>query len=733
MNLWLKRTNALLICSKLCTQVEIMLRIKTFSHRFSLGAFLFLIVFQTSIAQDGMLPSGAMSVSEVKFCGQWEMTEAFFLAHPEAREQAERDAARLELETDLFNDVNRDELIVIPVVFHVIHYNGPENISDEQVFSAVEVMNRDFRKLNEDISDVTDAFAPIAADVEIEFRLAQIDPDGNCHMGINRILSYLTYDGGSEVKDLIQWPRQSYLNIWVVENANGAAGYSLYPSSVNGNQGAGNDGIVIAHDYAGNIGTSNNYRSRTLTHEAGHWMNLRHTWGNSNSPGEEENCDSDDNVDDTPLTSGWVSCNVNGETCGSLDNVQNYMEYSYCGRMFSEGQRTRMRAAMNSNTAQRNQLWTPENLTETGANLDPILCEARFGVSRQTICAGDSVQFFDDSYFGITGWNWDFGDGGMATEENPWHQFLETGLFDVSLTVTNGTDEVSNTITQYIQVLPSGDLLLPFFDDFESETLSTDWFTVDEGNDGEGWELTTVASFSGDQSMRIHNWSNFVEFNSDQLVSSSMDISEAEEIHISYKWAYSFKGTDSDEDDTDDRLKVYVSPDCGETWSLRRMHRGYTDLPSAPPHPFVFVPNGPGEWNSYTLVLPYEQFFTDNFRVMFDFESRLGNNIYLDDINIQVFGPSNQTERDETSFVAMSLFPNPTSENAWLEFRTYKTHDSFISVRDVSGRLVAEPFEGILNGGSHRLEIQTAGLAQGTYMVTLELDGVRTTKQLLLY
>ena len=78
------------------------------------------------------------------------------------------------------------------------------------------------------------------------------------------------------MKDLIQWPRNSYLNVWVVENANGAAGYSLYPSSVNGWMGAGNDGIVVAHDYTGNIGTSNNYRSRTLTHEAGHWMNLRH-------------------------------------------------------------------------------------------------------------------------------------------------------------------------------------------------------------------------------------------------------------------------------------------------------------------------------------------------------------------------------------------------------------------------------------------------------------------------
>ena len=106
-----------------------------------------------------------------------------------AREAAEEADQRLEEETQAFEDFNRDELIIIPVVFHVIHYNGPENISDEQIYSGIEVMNRDFRKLNPDTADVITEFEDIAADSEIEFRLAQIDPDGNCHTGINRIVS----------------------------------------------------------------------------------------------------------------------------------------------------------------------------------------------------------------------------------------------------------------------------------------------------------------------------------------------------------------------------------------------------------------------------------------------------------------------------------------------------------------------------------------------------------------
>ena len=148
-----------------------------------LAAAALLLATSVTSAQD------APSATDIRYCGQWMMEEAFFNAHPGAREAAEEADQRLEEETQAFEDFNRDELIIIPVVFHVIHYNGPENISDEQIYSGIEVMNRDFRKLNPDTADVITEFEDIAADSEIEFRLAQIDPDGNCHTGINRIVS----------------------------------------------------------------------------------------------------------------------------------------------------------------------------------------------------------------------------------------------------------------------------------------------------------------------------------------------------------------------------------------------------------------------------------------------------------------------------------------------------------------------------------------------------------------
>ena len=211
-----------------------------------------------------------------------------------------------------------------------------------------------------------------------------------------------------------------------------------------------------------------------------------------------------------------------------------------------------------------------------------------------------------------------------------------------------------------------------------------------------------------------------------------MDMSQASEIQVSYKWAYCFKGTNEDEDDTDDRLKIYASPDCGETWSLRRMHRGFTDLPSAPPHPFVFTPSGPEEWNSYTLSIPYEQFFTENFRLKFEFESRLGNNIFLDDINIEVLSPADVIEREATSGIELSVYPNPATNSASLEFATNRPYDRMtLEIVDLTGRLIWTGFSGALPLGSQRFELPVSRFAQGTYMVVLTADGRQFSERLL--
>nr|MDQ3101944.1 M43 family zinc metalloprotease [Bacteroidota bacterium] len=394
--------------------------------------------------------------------------------------------AELEAFTQIFTGTvsDRDDAdYIIPVVFHVIHNNGLENITNAQIEDAMRVLNLDFRRLNTDWENVNPAFLDLVADARVEFRLAKRDPDGNCTTGITRTESTLTNSGEQDMKDLIQWPRDHYLNVWVSAYAGGAAGYTYRPGSVD--QFPSGDGIVLLHTYTGSIGTSSPSRSRTLTHEVGHWINLAHTWGNTNDPGEPENCDEDDNVQDTPNTIGWTSCNINGSSCNSpLDNVENYMEYSYCGKMFTMGQATRMTAALNSGTADRNELWEGSNLVQTGVLEEGALCAAQFTGNGGVVCAGESITFHDQSFHNVVSRSWSFpgGDPSTSTDPDPVVIYAEPGVHPVILTVSDGSSTLTTTSEEFVKVLSVPGAIVPFFEGFEeiSELNGTDWSVSEE-------------------------------------------------------------------------------------------------------------------------------------------------------------------------------------------------------------------------------------------------------------
>lgn len=671
------------------------------------------------------------SAQEVEPCGIYNAHVRMFGLTPDQVQSMSEGARQLEAETRHAEQYGgmRDEIIIIPIVFHVIHNNGEENISDEQIHDAVEILNRDFAAQNPDLDQVIDEFAGITANVEIEFRLAKKDPYGVCHPGITRTVSPLTYEGTDEVKELIAWPRNKYLNVWVCEEANGAAGYAYLPGSVDGGWNEWLDGIVVQNSYLGSIGTSSNYTSRTLTHEVGHWLNLRHLWGGSNTPGEAGNCDLDDGVADTPESLGWTSCNLAGESCGSLDNVQNYMEYSYCSRMFTQGQKVRMRTCALSMTAERYYLSTDANLIATGVMGDDILCEAEFNVSQEVICLGDSIQFIDGSYHDVTTWSWDFDDGTVfsGSDENihksPYYTFTSPGIYDVVLTVSNASESMdSEPIT--IMVLDSGEMESPITQGFEADEFpSNHWFLEDEMGDG-GFNLVDDAAFSGVNSLHIENWQNDLMYNRDYLISSTLDLSgdDVEEVRISYKWAFSFKGT-QEEDETDDRFRISATGDCGADWDLRKMHRGFTDLPTADPHHYPFTPSDSTEWKQNTITINQDIYMTPNFRVMFEFESRLGNDFYLDDINIEIIRTTMLEEEEASIGPKWNLYPNPSEDVSILSCNTVSEHNATITIVDPTGRLVETIFDGLLSKGEHKFDVSTSQKSRGTYFVIINLDG----------
>ena len=200
----------------------------------------------------------------------------------------------------------KSTVYTIPVVFHIIHQYGAENISDAQVYNQVAILNRDYGLLNLDTVDIVPEFQSLKANVSIQFKLATIDPSGNCTNGIEHIYSHETKVGDDNSK-LNGWHRDKYLNVWVVTSMeNGVAGYAFYPSSVEGG-GFIRDGIIILDNFIGDIGTSSDRNSRALTHEIGHWLGLPHVWGNNNNPGEF--C-GDDGIADTPVTKGHSGKNT---------------------------------------------------------------------------------------------------------------------------------------------------------------------------------------------------------------------------------------------------------------------------------------------------------------------------------------------------------------------------------------------------------------------------------------
>ena len=658
-------------------------------------------------------------------CGTYDANKAIEMIDPEGY-RLERE--KLEQETMEFAQRKSSAATyTIPVVFHILHLYGTENISDAQIFDAMEVINRDFNKQNADTANTIAAFAGIAANVGIEFKLAKLDPQGNCTNGIDRIYSAYTNVGDEDAK-LNQWPRNKYLNIWVVKDiSSGAAGYSQYPS----NFGAASDGIMILHTYVGSIGTGSPSRSRALTHEIGHWLNLAHPWGNSNTPGVASNCNIDDGVTDTPNTIGWTSCNLNGTSCGSLDNVQNFMEYSYCSTMFTNGQKTRMVAALNSSTASRNNLSTAANLTATGVNSNTVCApDADFYTLTPAVCVNSSVNFVDNSSLGAaTSWNWTFPGGSPATstDQSPVVTYATPGTYSVSLTVSNANGSNSVTKNSYVTVeSTTADITTPtFFEGFENLTLgaANGWSTTNLGG-GSAWATTTSAAYTGAKSVRLNNISNTPGF-IDELITPSIDLTQFTSPRLYYKVAYAnLTATDN----ITNSFQILSSVDCGKTWGVRRTYTE-TALETVNPQNSSFTPTSQSQWREDNINLSSFAIYS-NIIFKFKFVAGEGNNLYLDDINLNNTTSLTEMESLENNF---RVFPNPSDQDAVVYFSTESNATIAVKVFDLLGKEVYTNNMGTLAAGNHNLILNKETISgSGLYFVRLSVNDTQLTRKFIL-
>jgi len=250
------------------------------------------------------------------------------------------------------NSMSPEKIITIPVVVHVVYNNIAENISEAQIISQITSLNEDFAKSNKDFSKVPSVFAKLAANTSIRFELAKTDPMGKSTTGIVRKkTTRMMWTDDDKIKYLANggsttWDARSYLNIWVCNTVPGLTGYATFPGSDKAI-----DGIVIRYDAFGTIGKVNApfNLGRTLTHEVGHWMGLKHLWG-------DQQC-GDDGIEDTPKQrSGNSGTPVFPKTTACNNTAEgemfmNFMDFTNDASMgmFTDGQKTAMRVQFEIN------------------------------------------------------------------------------------------------------------------------------------------------------------------------------------------------------------------------------------------------------------------------------------------------------------------------------------------------------------------------------------------------
>jgi hypothetical protein len=287
-------------------------------------------------------------------------------------------------------------IITVPVVVHVIYKTATQNISDEQINSQIDALNRDFRKRNTDTVNTPDRFKPFAADIEIQFKLATADPNGRATTGIIRkatnVSKWSTDDrikyssqGGDDA-----WDSRYYLNFWIGDLGS-LLGYSAIPGAA-----AEKDGVAINYTAFGTINVGGPYNlGRTATHEVGHWLGLKHIWGDSYC--------GDDLVDDTPVqgnfTSGCPDSFRSSCSNGSMgDMYMNYMDFTNdaCMNLFTTGQKNRMQALFAAG-GPRNSLLFSKGLYQPWVEGSPVELPSEVFKFYPNPTNGDLVLNFDYS------------------------------------------------------------------------------------------------------------------------------------------------------------------------------------------------------------------------------------------------------------------------------------------------------------------------------------------------
>ena len=746
-------------------------------------------------------------------CSTDEMERLQLLAHPEIavyKAELDRQIAEKIGHIDLKNAYKTtgvDQLgnpafwYEIPIVVHFVHDYGDEYLTDDQIFNDLVQWNKTYAGIDGDTALVIAPFKKYAANTFIRLHLATRDPRGNATKGITRHRSYLSTNGNDQAK-LDDWQPESYVNIWFIHNMSGvnaqAAAYAYQPPTAAALPFY--DGVLALYSYNNNVPSS----SKTINHEIGHVFNLEHPWGNTNNP--DVAC-GDDGVDDTPPTKGHnpssgcspaalydtvcannyfkIYTNISGSDSlvdyPDTVNAENIMDYTYCARMFTKGQVVRMHIALNSDVANRKNLFDTTNLINTGVmdasyafiprpDLKPIPefnslvgGASLLGKMQYFTCPSTPLYLLNKSWNDtVTKVTWSASPSATfsaPTLTNPTYNyasntkvtFTTPGWTSITMTAT-GNNTGDSTIVYNNAIFVADNTATPastIVEEFDPAGSGAKWPTFNYYNNEFKWTQSNVGYYDN-HSMEYLGYDSRMNpllgiypptgsplGDFDDMFSIPVDLSAYSSSSCNLNFLYSGASRSSASADINDSMLISYSIDEGKTWiSLTTMKKNTLENKGALAIPYA--PLYSGDWAAKTIPLPapaLAPYVVFRFRYFPNVGSNgyysSGNNFYMDRVNFSQL-PA-EVSSIKSNDIDVVVAPNPTNNDAYVIVKDADNATASVTVSDIAGRTVYTASQQV-SGKEARIEIPASVLTiKGIYMVQTRTGNQTNTQKLVVY
>ena len=644
----------------------------------------------------------------------------------------------------------------IPVVVHVIH-NGEAvgsgtNIPDAQIISQIQVINDDYKRLNADRTNTPTEFQPIAGSIDIQFVLAKQDPEGIVTNGITRTIgtkTAWTINDNVEFKALSYWPAENYLNIWVINLTGTLIGFAQLPvsSQLQGLEDSSNDRLTdgVAIDYQAfgsaadgsfNLEAAFN-KGRTTTHEVGHFLGLRHIWGDGS------NCDTD-YIDDTPpqsaSTASSVVCPTHPQTsCGGHKMFQNYMDYTAdaCMNIFTQGQIGRMVVVLQNSPRRASLLTSPGATAPVMASLD--LGILKIITPQVSLCSSPVVPQIEVKNYGtstVTSTQIQLLLNGSIIETKTFSSFALNTLQSTNVSfsslnfASSSTQQVAFQIIQTngttdgnpsnngasIQVSVPAKVTLPINEPFN--TIPSGWQIKNPDGDITWANVVAPDASTSNRAMYMNFFNYQIQGTLDWLVTPSFSLTIPLNAQLKFDIAYAqFPG------EVGDVLQIYALPGCNPNLSagILLYEKSGAALATATSTKNNFVPTAETQWRKSEIISLSDLSASFEWQLAFVSKNGYGNNLYVDNAIV-----SDGVIND----IALSSIASPglvhCQSNPVIQFnvKNFSTAPitSFQAQRTLNGgSVVSQTFSNIqINVGEEKIFILNAvALNKGINQITL--------------